>query len=740
MKISLVINTYNRMHTLPNTLSGLCYLRYPELEVIVVDGPSTDGTSDYLQREWAGKVRIAHCPEANLSMSRNIGIDHASGEVVAFIDDDGIPEPDWLDELARAYRDPRVGAVGGFVRDHTGVSFQTRHIVSARDGRSEVLLDDPAAVPAATPGAFKVPGMIGVNSSFRRRVLHEVGGFDQEYAYYLDETDVIFRVVDAGYQVLMQPTAEVHHKYAPSHIRNEKGVARSWTIIARSTAYFCLQNAAPGQPLDESLYTVERHRRELRDHTRWARETNLIDQQDAERLYQEIDHGMDAGIHDAFAHPWRQLVNFNPDRPWLPFPRPRAADQRLRLALTSGLYPPRNCGGVGVIIHQMATELARQGHEVTVITCAEPGRPHTVDFEDGVWVHRLPAASSHAVQVAELPPLPPSVGQHATAVLAELERVSARRRFDCVLGTLWDLDTAAVLASRRFPVVLYLVTSYQLMLDSKPEWTPGSAYYEQHVRPMIAAERWALQQADLILTSTDAIRRDMEQAYALRLDDSRVARRPFGLPGPSASPAGPRPGSVQLLYVGRFETRKGIDTLVAALPQLLEANPELQVTLAGDNSLPGPDGRSWLQYLQEHYGQASWWPRLQLPGLLDDAELHQAYADCDIFVAPSRYESFGLIYLEAMRYAKACIGCDAGGVAEIVRHRETGLLVPPADSAALAEAIQQLVDAPSLREQYGQAGLQRFQQQFTLAEFVLDLEQLLRNISSTECHGMARSR
>lgn len=730
MKISLVINTYNRMHTLPNTLSALRYLRYPELEVIVVDGPSTDGTMDYLEREWAGQVKIAQCPEANLSMSRNIGIDHATGEIVAFIDDDGIPEPDWLDELVRAYTDPRVGAAGGFVRDHTGVQYQTCYIVSARDAESEVQLTEASAVPAATPGAFKVPGMIGVNSSFRRRVLHEVGGFDQEYAYYLDETDVIFRLVDAGYSVKMMPCAEVHHKYAPSHIRNEKGIARTWTVIARSTAYFCLQNATAGQALDESLYTVERHRTKLRSHTNWALEHQLVSEEDAGRLLAEIEHGIDAGIHDAFAHPWRQLVRFNPDREWLCFPRTLPPQRRLKLALTSTLYPPQNCGGVGVIIHQMATELARQGHEVTVITCAEAGRPHTVDFEDGVWVHRLPAADAPSgPHCPDLPPMPASVTNHALTVLHELERVSDRRRFDWVLGTLWDLDTAAVIASKRFPVALYLVTSYKLMLDSKPEWVAGSDYYEQHVQPMIAAETWALQKADLILTSTDAIRRDVEQAYQLHLDESRVAKRAFGIPDAIATPRPSDGGTVRLLFVGRFETRKGIDTLMEALPGVMRDHPQLYVTLAGDHSLPGANGQTYLESFQATYGTADWWPRLSIPGVLSDAELHQAYADCDIFVAPSRYESFGLIYLEAMRYAKPCIGCATGGVVEIVQNEETGLLVPSADSEALGAAICRLVINPAERGRYGQAGLERFRQRYTLTAFVLDIENLLRQYS-----------
>ena len=732
MKISLVINTYNRMHTLPNTLDALQYLRYPDLEVIVVDGPSTDGTLSYLNDNWKGKVKIATCPEANLSMSRNIGIDQASGDIVAFIDDDGIPEPDWLNELSHAYIDRTVGAAGGFVRNHTGVEFQTRYIVSGRNGESEVLLNHPADVPHAKAGAFKVPGMIGVNSSFRRSVLHEVGGFDEQYAYFLDETDVIFRMVDAGYDIKMMPSAEVHHKYAPSHIRNEKGIARTWLTIARSTAYFCLQNATPDMALGETFYTVEKHRRKLRTHTRWAEETGLLPPVEAKRMFQEIEDGFDAGIQDAFSHPWRKVVTFNPDKTWQAFLTLLAPKQRLHLAFTTALYPPSDCGGVGVIIYQMATELARQGHEVTVMTFAQVGMPHTVDFEEGVWVHRLPGGPSAITPPDGMPYMPPGVSHNAVNILAELERVSARRRFDWVVGTIWDLDTAAIIASKRFKVALYLVTSYRLMQDSKPEWTPGSSYFKNHVQPMIEAEKWALNNADLILTSTQAIRRDVEQAYALQLADERVQLHPFGMRAGTTTPTVGDSNIVKLLYLGRFETRKGIDILMQALPALLEAHPEVHVTLAGDNRLLAPDGRTYLQaFLQENAG-AAWMSRIEIPGLIDEQRLQQVYADCDIFVAPSRYESFGLIYLEAMRYGKACVGCSSGGVVEIVQHAETGLLVPPGDVHALHDALKQLVQSAELRRQYGEAGLRRFEESFTLSAFATRLGQALKERLSIE--------
>lgn len=84
------------------------------------------------------------------------------------------------------------------------------------------------------------------------------------------------------------------------------------------------------------------------------------------------------------------------------------------------------------------------------------------------------------------------------------------------------------------------------------------------------------------------------------------------------------------------------------------------------------------------------------------------YRDCDVFAAPSIYESFGLVYLEAMAHGKPAIGCLAGGVPEVVVDGATGLLIPPGDSAALARAILKLAQDEPLAEQMGAAGLARY--------------------------------
>lgn len=209
LTFSIVINTYNRATSLVNTLESMFYLRHPAYEVIVVNGPSTDHTQALIE-QYAENIKIGQCAETNLAKSRNIGIGMASGDIVCFIDDDGIPEPDWLDQLEQVYlAHPEAGGVGGFVRDHTGVDYQTKYIVCNRQGEAQFYYDEmDASVVPQSPWQARYPSLIGVNSSFRRQALLQIGGFDEEYAYFLDETDVCVRLVDAGWQIMFAPKAE----------------------------------------------------------------------------------------------------------------------------------------------------------------------------------------------------------------------------------------------------------------------------------------------------------------------------------------------------------------------------------------------------------------------------------------------------------------------------------------------------------------------------------------------------
>ncbi len=723
LRFSIVVNTYNRAASLAVTLRAFDFLRYPDFEVIVVNGPSTDDTAALLERH-AGRIKIGHCPETNLAQSRNIGIGLAAGDVVCFIDDDGIPEPGWLDALARAYlADPRTGAAGGFVRDHTGVDYQCRYIVCNRYGDASFHETAEGAEQACASDPGHYYSLIGVNSSFRREALLQIGGFDEEYAYFLDETDVCARLVAAGWKVRFVPDAEVHHKFAPSHLRSEKKIPVSLYYTARSKVYFAFRNAVPqadSGPLFTQAAQVRAQMRRDVDHLR--RFGQIGDERHAS-LCADVERGFREGIADAHAWPAGRPMPASAlvDTPFRPFVTPLPPARRQQLILISQDYPPRACGGIGVFMHRLAEALAAAGHEISVIT-RSTGR-HTVDLENGVWVHRVPLVEHGARAHVGLPDLPQVIRNHALTVYDEAMRIQAQRGAAVTLSAIWDLEAAACVASAAFTNFVYLVTTYQLSLPDKPEWQRDAHYREHHVGKMIAGERWLLASSARVIASTRGIRDDVLTLNPEVHRAQPVPVIPFGLPAAGALP--PRPAdypddAIVVLFVGRFEARKGVDLLLDVIPALLERHPRLHFRLAGDDRIV-VDGETYkAAFLARHRARTDLLARIDFRGFVDDAALEAEYAHCDVFVAPSRYESFGLIYLEAMRWGKPCIGTRIGGIPEVVGD-DCALLAEAGDAGSLAQALDTLVATPSLRQRHGEAGRRRFDTHYSIDAFCTHL-------------------
>ncbi|HGU0702976.1 TPA: glycosyltransferase family 2 protein, partial [Escherichia coli] len=195
--ISLVICTYNRGDYLDRCLDYLSKSYSDAFEVIVVNGPSTDNTNDVLSR-WQDKIKIRSNPERNLSRSRNIGIEAAAGDLIAFIDDDAIPFLDWFDRIVNYYITSHnfVAGVGGPTYYAGTLQFQAVDIFVDNFGSGIV---NPGKGIKEDPDYRR--SLLGTNSVFRRDYLVEAGGFDEEYDYFLDETDVCFRLINNGYLI-----------------------------------------------------------------------------------------------------------------------------------------------------------------------------------------------------------------------------------------------------------------------------------------------------------------------------------------------------------------------------------------------------------------------------------------------------------------------------------------------------------------------------------------------------------
>lgn len=716
--ISIVINTLNRGKELQQTLESFQWLKYPgEFEVVVVNGPSTDHSPAVIAA-WGDRIRAGTCDVANLSVSRNVGICMAQGDIVAFIDDDAIPEPEWLTQLAEPYADPMVGGAGGLVFNHTGYDYQYQYCVVDRFGNADLSMPGPTP-HLSFPKSDKFPHLLGCNSSFRRSALLEVGGFDEEYEYFLDETDVCLRIVDAGYIIGQLPCAYVHHKYAPSNIRGDNKVVRYRYPVIKNKIYFTLKHAREFYPLARVLEEHQSFITGQRNDVNWAASQNMLSEQDVAKFEEDLERALEVGLRRGFEGvlPGAMIDADKLARyaaPFRPF-KPIVQDDTKAIVLVSRDFPPQHGGGIATFNKDLAESLARQGHIVTVITQSQDH--NRVDFENGVWVHRLVVRDMPLSAEAHARRLPQNIWNWSATAFQETCRIATHRRIDVVEAPIWDCEGAAFLFERRWPLVTSLQTTLHFWLESHADKRADGDFMTAFGKPVLAMEQELMLGADGVRAISAAIARDIEKAYKFSFPAGQVKIAPLGMPDVAAPPAGAPPAAnapVRVLFVGRLEPRKGIDTLLAAVPQILARNPAVQFDILGDDTLPVPGTKTTYReaFVATKTGQLAS-AHIDFAGRVDQERLVAAYAACDIFVAPSRFESFGLVFVEAMRAGKPVIGCLAGGMPEVVEQDVTGLLVVPGDADALAAAILRLAGSAELRAAMGDAGRRRFLDHFT---------------------------
>jgi glycosyltransferase involved in cell wall biosynthesis len=175
-------------------------------------------------------------------------------------------------------------------------------------------------------------------------------------------------------------------------------------------------------------------------------------------------------------------------------------------------------------------------------------------------------------------------------------------------------------------------------------------------------------------------------------------------------------------HVARLSTFKGTDKLIRALPQVRQrTEKDVVLLLVGRNM-----EKEFLEGLVHERGMED---HVCLTGPLSDQNLQLAYAVSDVFAMPSQYESLGLVFLEAMSHGVPAIGVRTGGVAEVIRHMETGFILDsPDDTVGLTEALVHLVQDEALRKNQGEAAQRWTGQQFTWFRAMETIRSVVRSL------------
>ena len=369
--ISVVVISRERPAALLRCLTGVSQLYYPNFEVIVVADPQ--GISAVQDSQWAPLIKLVAFDEANISAARNLGIAQSAGEVVAFIDDDAVPEPTWLTHLCSPFEsDPEVAAAGGFVRGRNGISFQWKAQSVDVTGETQALVVDDVRATVLHPTDGCAIKTEGTNMAVRRDVLADLGGFDPAYCYYFDETDLNLRLAANGQATAIVPLAEVHHGFLANEVRRANRAPRDLFQIGASMAVYLRKHCPKDRHLDIwRAFTANQKLRALR-----YMQSGDLEPRDVRRLMSSLRSGYAEG----------QL-------------RPLGALPTIPRASKGFRKMPELADGASVIVAGRQTNArrlrnrARQevagGRNVSLFLFSRSSLFHRVRFhEDGYWEQR----------------------------------------------------------------------------------------------------------------------------------------------------------------------------------------------------------------------------------------------------------------------------------------------------------------------------------------------------------------
>ena len=356
----------------------------------------------------------------------------------------------------------------------------------------------------------------------------------------------------------------------------------------------------------------------------------------------------------------------------------------MNIAIFASAFHP-SVGGVEELVRQLAHEYGRHGISTIVLTNRWPRLLPRAEIYEGIPVYRL------AMRLPEYT-LKVRMNYWLTRSLVKSEMLEILRRHNTDL-----LHVQCVSSNAHYALMARLALGLPLIVTSQGERTMDAGRSYENSPYMNLVMRRALAEADHITACSQNTLDDLEQycsspfgkrgcviCNGVRTDDFDLAK-PYAHPKP------------YILGIGRMVPRKGFDVLIEAFAKAGLSSHDLLI--AGD----GTERKALEQTVQKHGLEG----RVHFPGRADRKTAAALFKGCSFFVLPSRQEPMGIVNLEAMACGKPVIASRTGGVPEIVMEDETGLLVPPEDATALAEALRRLANDETQRARMGAAGMNR---------------------------------
>ena len=352
-----------------------------------------------------------------------------------------------------------------------------------------------------------------------------------------------------------------------------------------------------------------------------------------------------------------------------------------------GRLGSKETGGMNVYVRELATELARAGLELDVFTrLTNPDDARELDIAPGAHLVRLPAGDTAPMDKN-------LVFDYLPDFVAGVERYRRERgrEYDLVHSHYWLSAWTGQRLAWRWGVPH--VTMFHTLGEVKNRC--GAPGRESDLR--VDVERRAIAEANRVIAASEDELRHLTELYGA--DPARVSIVPCGVNARLFRPLPRGAARAKLalgeqptaLFVGRMDPLKGLDLLLEATYLLRDQLPDLQLLVVGGDASPeSEEGR--VRDMARDLGLAE---RVRFVGAVPQSELPAYYSAADLCVVPSFYESFGLVAVEALACGTPVVASCVGGLPNVVKHGDNGLLVARRTASEFAGSIARvLLDAP----------------------------------------------
>lgn len=368
----------------------------------------------------------------------------------------------------------------------------------------------------------------------------------------------------------------------------------------------------------------------------------------------------------------------------------------MRILLVHREYPPETAwGGIATFNYHLAHELKARGHSVDVLSFSYTTASDTV--VEGIRVKRI-------VSSVRGYPWERSLyyyfWRYSQTVYDAFREMESACKYDVV--DLWDhlAEGLEIIKSGRVPTVLRLVAPWSWVSSN----TLNTKEWSYDIIGIKSMERGCVAKASLLNSPSYDLASRVMKFFDL---DRPVEIIPNPIDASSFKPVSfPSPSPVEVFFLGRLERRKGPDILAKAIPCVIRQFSDIHFTFVGTDC-PTQTSQSCRNELTEYLKNEGVINHVCFRNQVPLQQLPEIYNSAHMVIVPSRYDTSPYVCQEAMACGRPVIGSSAGGMPEYLDYGKAGIVVPPEEPTALAEAILNLARNPGLREQLGQAARER---------------------------------